>query len=598
MLRNIFILFSLISSSLYSQGESYNWYFGDHVGVNFSTGVPVPIEDSEMLAHEGCASISDVYGNLLFYTNGLSIWNYENSIMPNGDSLMGDQTSTQSAVIVKQPQSDSNYYVFTIDEGGQEYGFRYSIVDMSLDSNRGDVTDVKNISILHPTDEKITAIESAGGNGFWIISKRFDINTYHAYYLDSTGLDTVPVISEFEEIASSWGGYLKASHDGSKIISCIHPNTFLYDFNNENGVLSNPIELDIFISYGAEFSANGQVLYVSTIEEPVQGQIVQFDLSDYNEIEINNSYFPISNTFILGALQIGPDQKIYFSDMGPGTLSRINNPDVLGQDCNYEQDAITFTNGSSIAGLPNFFSSDFTFTQIEIDASCFPDSSLITYSPQHYDSISWDLGDLMSGIDNFHSSDSVYHSFSEPGSYSVKLIGYLNNFVDTIIQNIQIGEVFDLSLGGDQFICMDDILVLDPLIYNVEYLWQDSSVNQQYYVSDPGDYWVEVNKNNCIIKDEISVFYCEPWIMMPNIFTPNSDGVNDTFIPLGSKDVIDPELTIYNRWGLLLFNGPLEDGWDGSNVNDGVYFWVIHYKDQNGMPKEMNGSVSLTRVKK
>ena len=65
------VLYLCISSNLlYAQGEWDNWCFGNKVGLDFNYTPPVELIGSQMDAGEGCASVSDSEGNLLFYTNG------------------------------------------------------------------------------------------------------------------------------------------------------------------------------------------------------------------------------------------------------------------------------------------------------------------------------------------------------------------------------------------------------------------------------------------------------------------------------------------------------------------------------------------------
>ncbi|TXI67741.1 MAG: hypothetical protein E6Q46_02540 [Flavobacterium sp.] len=75
----------------FAQGEANIWYFGNKAGISFNSGVPVPLLDGQMQADEGCATLSDANGNLLFYTNGITVWNRNHQIMPNGTGLMGHQ---------------------------------------------------------------------------------------------------------------------------------------------------------------------------------------------------------------------------------------------------------------------------------------------------------------------------------------------------------------------------------------------------------------------------------------------------------------------------------------------------------------------------
>lgn len=80
----------------------------------------------------------------------------------------------------------------------------------------------------------------------------------------------------------------------------------------------------------------------------------------------------------------------------------------------------------------------------------------------------------------------------------------------------------------------------------------------------------------------------DPWLAfyVPNIFTPNADGLNDSFSFVGAGvDDSDFRMDIFNRWGNLVYHSTDRDGsWDGkymgAPVSDGVYAWVIHFLDQ------------------
>src|SRR5438552_12793283 len=141
------------STSLIAQKEYNVWYFGYGAGLDFNSGSPVALMGGKTNQLEGCASVADdETGELLFYTDGLQVWNRLHQVMPNGDGLMGDGSSTQSAMIIGKPDDMGKYYVFTCDQGGYiqtNRGIHYSIVDMSLDGGLGDiVTTSKNVTLL------------------------------------------------------------------------------------------------------------------------------------------------------------------------------------------------------------------------------------------------------------------------------------------------------------------------------------------------------------------------------------------------------------------------------------------------------------------
>lgn len=97
------LLFTIIiTMNSYAQKEAFNWYFGGRAAINFDTDPPHALTNSVMNNFEGCASISDEDGNLLFYTNGTTVWNRDHVVMQNGTDLYGHESSTQSAVIVKK----------------------------------------------------------------------------------------------------------------------------------------------------------------------------------------------------------------------------------------------------------------------------------------------------------------------------------------------------------------------------------------------------------------------------------------------------------------------------------------------------------------
>src|SRR5205823_914385 len=133
----------------YAQKQNNNWCFGYKAGITFNSGTPVFFNGVMMNQNEGCASASDVNGNLLFYTDGLTVWNRNHVTMSNGTGLGGDVSSTQSAIIIKQPGNANMYYIFTTVAWGYS-GLKYTQVDISLNGGLGGVTAVKNVSLYTP----------------------------------------------------------------------------------------------------------------------------------------------------------------------------------------------------------------------------------------------------------------------------------------------------------------------------------------------------------------------------------------------------------------------------------------------------------------
>jgi hypothetical protein len=90
-MKTKFIVFLvLITNVVFSQGEANIWYFGENAGLDFNSGSPVALTNGQLVTDEGCATISNSSGQLLFYTDGITIYNKNHVVMINGTGLMGN----------------------------------------------------------------------------------------------------------------------------------------------------------------------------------------------------------------------------------------------------------------------------------------------------------------------------------------------------------------------------------------------------------------------------------------------------------------------------------------------------------------------------
>lgn len=157
MFKRLIICILLLSTSLsvIAQKEAFYWYFGQKAGIRFQDdgSDPVAVLDGNISTNEGCATISDMEGNLLFYTDGVTVYNRNHEIMTGGDNLYGHASATQSGVIVPLPGSATRYYIFTVSalSAKDTKGFRYSIVDLS--NGLGSVIDKNILLFLKPLNE-------------------------------------------------------------------------------------------------------------------------------------------------------------------------------------------------------------------------------------------------------------------------------------------------------------------------------------------------------------------------------------------------------------------------------------------------------------
>ncbi|MBP9883462.1 MAG: T9SS type A sorting domain-containing protein [Chitinophagales bacterium] len=370
ILVSCFLLLLLIEcKQTFAQHEYDVWYFGDFAGVDFTSGTPVVLTNGQVSTLEGSSSIADASGSLLFYTDGEEVYNKNHQQMSNGFGLKGGWSSTQSALILRQPGTDSIYYIFTVEEFLYG-GLCYSIVDLTLQNGLGEVTQ-KNIPLLLTCTERLTAVRHANGIDYWIVIHGWNNNKFYAYHFSATGVDEIPVVSGTGTIHSGVVGnaigYLRASHNGLQLAVAVYDNNYieLFDFDKSTGVVSNPIYIDGFEPndgfYGVEFSPNDALLYGAEYEP---AWLMQWDITSGNAATINASAYLVGTggTSKAGALALASDGKIYMAKQNTEWLGAIQNPNEYGAGCIYIDEAVNVWGGECLAGLPNFPNDAFQFS--------------------------------------------------------------------------------------------------------------------------------------------------------------------------------------------------------------------------------------------
>ena len=274
-------------------------------------------------------------------------------------------------------------------------GLNYSVVDMNLENGLGDVIATeKNKPLLSPVFEKMDAVHHCNGKDVWLTCLKSD-GDFYSWLITKNGLCNCPVISQTGPVHRSVWGSLKFSNNGKRLVvtdignSCSGVNsvhTDLYDFDNNSGIISHYQTIDTAIVnwsgsggsfWGASFSPNNQVLYLSTGYLSYNGSagvstsaaVVQYDLNSPN-IESSavllwdDAYDPNNPSggcgSPMGSLQLGIDGRIYVGNTCPNGMGMdvITNPNVLGTGCNYVHGGVPGAIGSGY-GITGFIESYF-----------------------------------------------------------------------------------------------------------------------------------------------------------------------------------------------------------------------------------------------
>jgi len=467
------LLFLLICINISAQREADNWYFGNKAGINFKNPRTEILNDGELNTPAGCSSISDSNGNLLFYTNGRTVFNKNHEIMENGDGLATTIENTQTSIIIPKPGSDEIFYIFSTKTTPSinpilNEGIFLSEIEISSRHPLGKVLS-KTQSIRESASERITAVHHIDGKSIWVIIfgpisriAGTPTNTFSVFKIDENGLNTPLVTNHLETVSKA--GAMKVSPDGKYIAIADNDNNneriLLYDFNNDTGEINFKKEIKSSVPfgcctpYGLAFSADSEMLFISS--SPLLFQYF-----------LNTNPFPNDPLFSglllvgniqqhnLGSLQLASNGKIYAGlyedNVVVNKIGVINNPEEIGTAINFENLSVDLQMGASTKGLPNFIQSYFRNRIITENQCVFEpfNFTIDTYAP--ITNILWDFGD-----GNTSSEIAPNHTYTTSGNYLVSALVTINNKSRNIFKNVTAFAIPVLLPNKELVECDDD----------------------------------------------------------------------------------------------------------------------------------------------
>lgn len=215
----------------------------------------------------------------------------------------------------------------------------------------------------------------------------------------------------------------------------------------------------------------------------------------------------------------------------------------------------------------------------------------VTFSVQahRFTRYRWNTGDTTSSIEA-----------RQPGWYRVEAANPCGTHRDSVY--LDVTPEATAYLPDDTIFCDGNFARLDARNEGAAYRWSTGETSRTIEVDKPGTYWVEI-RNECsatvdstrlvFIREDVSAF-------IPNVFTPNGDGYNDSFQPL-VLNTPAYSLTIVNRWGKQVFYSRNPFGYwqgrvdGGEEAAPGMYFWRVTATGCRGEPITFKGYVSLLR---
>ena len=589
-----------------AQKEFNVWCFGANVTTYAHTGIKVTFDASgAMYPPEGCSwaqsdflggsgSLCDADGRLLFYTNGVKLYDRAGTVVPGGE-LNGvilainapyrdewwQYCANQPSALVPGP--DGNYYIFywtkESAEGQFAYGLSYAVVDLRLNGGYGAV--VRKTLLTRTTSPRFTVVRHANNRDFWVISRDVDSRGFQAFRLGRQGVATAPVLSLAGASLFPDQTELKAAPNGRRLACGALTNTpaagpqacvCVYDFDNATGQVSNelilsrnptrpytatsegrPLGYQLFSD--CSFSPDSRLLYAfETYLNPANprrhNDLWQYDLSQSTPEAIGRSRYLVTNVplpadprmyFVGAGLQLTPNGELWTAQyVAPlvdvtGTFYTLSppvvrHPNVVGVGCGFELVGYTYLNG-------------------QIPGQSFP--NVITnmlYAPP---TLNYAVGCADDSVQFWAGSAGLpaglRWDFGDPGS----------------------GGPANAATGGQ--------------------------VAHRYARS--GTYAVRLLlADGRVLRQDVTIAAQAVDFTGVNVFTPNGDGLNEAFVPVRGA-LPGGRLRVFSRWGVLVFGTAAAEAlrWDGAGAAAGEYFYELDYPDCQGQPRQRRGLVTLVR---
>lgn len=374
------------TASVCAQQRQGAWWYMFNTALNFNVSPPVPHTVYYGAGEPGPGTISDARGNLLFYCGSAEyVLNRNEQIMPSALLPLpqsGMPTRRGGTVIVPDPADEARYYIFntfipwfpTPPPPTSRYELvpqlHYGIVDMRLDSGRGDL--VPPLASLRPPVRdtiapKLTVLLHANNRDSWVVSVNYRGDSLLAWPVTAQGIGAL--------VASPVGGrtrlfvedsarviynirFIRGSPD-SRVLSCPTDSAIeLYNFDRATGRFTPRLSLPLHpvpnvVTRTAAFSPDGNKLYVGFLQDtvpPAHDALVQYDLTAGSAAAVAATRTVVlthPDLLGVGDIQLAMDGRLYFTSGrrgGIGTtqgffvnwLSRVNCPNQPGLACQPE----------------------------------------------------------------------------------------------------------------------------------------------------------------------------------------------------------------------------------------------------------------------
>lgn len=611
---------------------------------------------NKMQADEAAAMVFDQHNKLVLYTDGKKLYSGDDDseipVAGGGSFAISKATGAQGVALIPKPVCSAcdfiNYYLFTVDENTGL--LTYSVIDMRERGGKGAVVEA-DVPVAVNVKGKITAERGSDDEheSYFITAYNALSGSFQSITVDSLGTVSVEQTMPPLQPGTVSEGYVAVSADGNQLAHglVINGNNFVQitGRNPENNTLSAPQLVDLGYAapptvYGLAFSPNGAYLYVTLKGDgsTIESRLLQVDIANGGITEIASSMQEF------GALGLGPkygagSKYVYVTINNSSTIHYLQAPDEAGRD------AVGFTlnssnPGTAVAGttklgFPNVVAAapaqDGQGLGANYSGNCMNAPTLFTSqeicSPMKND-VDW----VIDG-ETFKNNPNPSKTFTSPGWKTVKMtvrpykeiasvsVVKIKDYCGSPIEfegRVYIKPAPELTIPDPLYVCDEypyQGLTVDPKptggsSFEFEWLTRyDAPIDNNYRnpvftFQTAQTFKVKVTNNfNCTTERQLDLQEgCEPIVNVPTAFTPNGDGLNETF-KVVHYFIQQPRLEIYNRWGEQVFQtDDLDNRWDGRYkgqvLSNQLFAYVLRYymRDfpQLGEQKKVGSILVLT----
>lgn len=625
-MRKAILILLFLPAFIFGYGQHYQkWIFGYGTGLDFSSFPPQPIKKSALKVNFDTliSSICNSSGELQFYTDGHEVYSASGKKLLKQDDKW-PWSGRVVPLLIPVQQSTSQYYLFGVSTEKYANKLQY----LYLSSDRGG-------EIIYPAgggnnyftrlqdscSTMLAATLHCNKKDTWIVTLKG--GQLLAFLIDANGVQNDPVRSAIPADQFS-GGLLsgminaKFSSNGERITIALGPEEILVaDFDDLTGQFSNYFILHVPPGHTIEeieLSPDGTKLYIGSIYmETGLGRefhsVFQMDLNAGSPAAIESSYIKLhafadvfSCTryrcfYVHRAMAQGPDGRIYVGMRDEKTiLTVIEEPNQPGLLCRYNKLGIKMGLEYKFMGI-NTVHSAATDKQkngiVARNSVCKGDPVQFSLLYKNVQGVQWDFGEPASGSANFSADLAPTHRYADTGWFTITAILTRRCSTDTAVYQLHLTDLEAVDFGQadlDTTLCKTQTLNIKPLAPSATaYRWQDSDRDDPARSINRSGTYELVASNDCSVKSffvTLNLEECPCKLEIPNAFSPNEDGQNDQFRPVGSCIGTVFEMRIYNRYGqeIFLSRDPAR-GWDGRYnglpQQEGIYIYTISYKNPN-----------------